>query len=86
MARQQQYTLGRVFVGGRPLEDLTAEERTAFQRRTVQRMGDVLNSYFSRHPDVYVRVCEKYAVRDAAQEPMPTNVAAQPVAVQEAMA
>ncbi|MBQ9345898.1 MAG: hypothetical protein IJT94_00985 [Oscillibacter sp.] len=85
MARQQQYTLGRVFVGGRPLEDLTAEERTAFQRRTVQRMGDVLNSYFSRHPDVYVRVCEKYAAEDAS--PVSVNVAAaRPVAVQEAMA
>ena len=86
MARQQ-YTLGRVFVGDRPIEDLTPEERTAFQRRTVQRMGDVFNNYFSLHPDVYVRVCEKYADKSAEQEGSPVNAAAtHSVVMQKVMA
>ena len=72
---KQEYTLGRVFVGDRLLEDLTPEERTAFQRRTVQRMGDSFNNYFSLHPDVYIRVCEKYALKDAAQEQTPVTAA-----------
>lgn len=87
MARQQQYTLGRVFVGDRPIEDLTPEEQAAFQRRTVERMGAVFNDYFSRHPDVYVRVCERYAARDAGQDPdSPSAACACPVGVQEATA
>ena len=71
-------------MGDRPLEDLTPEERTAFQRRTVERMGDVLNSYFSRHPDVYVRVCEKYSAKDTS--PVSMNAAARPVTAQETTA
>lgn len=65
---KQQYTLGRVFVGDRPLEDLTPEEHAAFQRRTVERMGNVLNNYFSLHTDVYVRIARGPAARNAAAE------------------
>ena len=67
MAKQPEYTIGRVFVGDRPLEDLTPEEQAAFRRRTVERMGGVLNAYFSLHPDAYVRTIQSLAAKDAAR-------------------
>ena len=58
---KQQYTIGRVFVGDRPIETLTPQELEAFRRRTVQRMGDSLNSHFSRHPEEYARIVRSHA-------------------------
>lgn len=46
----------RIFVGDRPIEELSPEDREAFQERTVQRMGDALNDYFSQHPEEYKKV------------------------------
>ena len=61
MSKQQQYTIGRVFVGDRPIETLTPQEREAFRRRTVKRMGDSLNAHFSRHPEEYARIVRSHA-------------------------
>ena len=60
MSKQQQYTIGRVFVGDRPIETLTPQEREAFRRRTVKRMGDSLNEHFSRHPEEYARIVMRH--------------------------
>ena len=50
MARELTF---RIFIGDRPYEELTAEERTAFSRQAVKRMGDALQDYYSRHPEEY---------------------------------
>ena len=57
---KQQYTIGRVFVGDKPIETLTPQEREAFRRRAVKRMGDSLNSHFSRHPEEYARIVMRH--------------------------
>ena len=61
MSKQQQYAIGKVFVGDRPIETLTPQEREAFRRRTVKRMGDSLNEHFSRHPEEYARIVTRHA-------------------------
>ena len=68
---KQQYTVGRVFVGDRPIETLTPQEREAFCRRTVKRMGDSLNNHFSRHPEEYARVVMRHT--SAAPEAAAAN-------------
>ena len=57
---KQQYTIGKVFVGDKPIETLTPQEREAFRRRTVKRMGDSLNAHFSRHPEEYARIVMRH--------------------------
>ena len=49
-----------ILIHGRPIEELTPEERAAYAGSAVQRMGDTLNSYFGRHPEVYVSACKAY--------------------------
>lgn len=46
----------RIFVGGRPYEDLTQEERSEFSRKIVDRMGRTLNDYYNRHPEEYKKL------------------------------
>ena len=53
MARKSKPIGYRIFVGDRPLEDLTPEERDAFSDSVVERMGKAFNDYFSVNPDVY---------------------------------
>ena len=65
---KREYTLGRVFVGDKPIEELTPEEHAAFQRRVVERMGEVLNNYFSHNPEVYVRVVRGFSAVNTAME------------------
>lgn len=48
----------RIFVGDRPLEDLSPQERAEFSRRTAERMGNALNDYFSCHPQEYIKWLE----------------------------
>lgn len=49
MARE--IRLGNVYIGDRPIEDLTAEEREAFDARCAERMGRAINDYYSCHPE-----------------------------------
>lgn len=46
----------RIFVGDRPIEELTDKEREEFSARCARRMGDSLNSWFGLHPDEYEKV------------------------------
>lgn len=55
MARKSEPLKYRIFVGDRPLEELTPDEREVFRDRVVQRMGEVFNDYFSLHPEVYAK-------------------------------
>jgi len=41
--------------GYRPYEDLTEAEKDAFGKRIVEKMGRVINDYFSQHPEAYER-------------------------------
>ena len=49
----------RIFVGERPIEDLTKEEFAEFQKRTVECMGNTLNDYFTLHPEEYGKIQER---------------------------
>lgn len=49
----------RIFVGDRPIEELTEEEREIFSNKVVERMGNALNDYFSAHPEDYIAVFGK---------------------------
>jgi len=48
----------RVFVGERPLEELTDEEREAFADKVAQRIGETFNTWFGTHPEEYAKVKE----------------------------
>ena len=37
--------------GYRTLDELTAEERSAWARSRAERMGEAVNAYYSAHPD-----------------------------------
>ena len=43
----------QIFVGDRPIEELTPQEREEFACRTAERMGNAFNDYFSCHPEEY---------------------------------
>lgn len=43
----------RIFIGGRPLEDLSDDEREDFARAAARRMGETLNAWFGAHPEEY---------------------------------
>ena len=49
--------VARAFVGGRPIEELTAEEKERFSETLVQRLGSGLNEYFGREPEKYIQFC-----------------------------
>jgi len=59
MAKRKDILDFRIYVGGRPLEELTAEERAAFGDRAAERMGRALNDYFSRHIDEYAAIRQR---------------------------
>lgn len=48
-----------IFVGDRPWEDFTQEEKAEYGKKVVERMGRVFNEYFSQHPEVYAKFQEK---------------------------
>ena len=55
MTRKQNGFTFRYFIGER---QLTLEEaRTEIGPKMTERMGQVFNTYFGEHPDVYVKVC-----------------------------
>lgn len=56
--RKQQILKYEIFVGERPLEELTPQEREDFVNRTVERMGNALNNYYSCHPQEWVKLCK----------------------------
>lgn len=43
----------KIFVGGRPWEDFTKEEKESYGRVAAERMGQVFNGYFGAAPEVY---------------------------------
>lgn len=53
MAKELTY---RIFVGERPWEELTEEEREAFREKCADRMGRALNDYYTQHPEAYQRI------------------------------
>lgn len=55
MARELTF---RIFIGDRPMEDLTAEERKLFAERCGQRMADALSDHYTVHPEEYIKVPE----------------------------
>lgn len=42
--------------GYKQLEKLTPQERDAFGRQCVERMGAEFNRYFGQHPEVYAKL------------------------------
>lgn len=50
MAKYKKMTY-RFFVGGRPIEELTAEEREEFANKAAERMGAAFTSYYTAHPE-----------------------------------
>jgi len=46
----------RIFIGEKPLHELTQEEYEDFQRRTAERIGNTLNDYFSAHIEEYQKI------------------------------
>ena len=68
MARQKRPPLTyRIFVNGRRLEEYTPEERKEIGRKATERMGQVFNTYFGEHPDVYVKVCQSIDAKEQAE-------------------
>ena len=49
----------RIFVGDRPLEELTAREREDFGEKCARRMGESFNSWFACHPEEFNAIKEK---------------------------
>lgn len=46
----------RVFLGGRPLEELSEKEKAAFAESAARRMGETLNAWFGAHPEEYGKI------------------------------
>ena len=56
MAKRKQNILPyRIFVGDRPWEDFSPEEKEEYAQKMVNRMGAALNTYFGLHPEVYAK-------------------------------
>lgn len=64
MARKQDILPYRIFVGDRPLEDLTDKEREEFGDRVAQRMGDAFNRCFNSRPEEYIRYVQSQEGRN----------------------
>lgn len=58
IARTSKPITCRVFIGDRPIEMLTADEREKFAESCVNRMGEALNGYFNHHVSEYQAVCK----------------------------
>lgn len=58
MAKKQEILDFEIFVGDRPLNDLTPQEREDFSNRVVERMGNTLNNYYSHHPQEWIALCK----------------------------
>lgn len=48
----------RIFVGDRPIEDLSENDLRAFKQRTAERMVNALNDFFTQRPEEFKRVLE----------------------------
>ena len=49
--KAQEIKIGKLYVGDRLLEDLSAEEREAFSRRCAERMGRAFSDWYRQHPE-----------------------------------
>lgn len=56
MARKPKVLDFKIFVDGRPYEDLTPQEREEFGRHAAQKMGESFNNYFSTHIEEYKKI------------------------------
>lgn len=57
----------RIFVGERPWEDFSPEEKAEYSRKMVDRMGRIFNDYFGLHPEVYAKFTDIRELEEAAQ-------------------
>ena len=46
----------KIFVGDRPWEDFSPEEKEEYGRKVAERMGRVFNDWFSQHPEEYAKL------------------------------
>ena len=44
-----------IYVGNRRWDDFSPEEKDAYARKMIDRMGRAMNDYFSQHPEVYAK-------------------------------
>lgn len=58
MSKQVKPLAFRIFVGDRPWEDMSPQEREEYGTQAAERMGTALNDYFSCHIDEYQKVPE----------------------------
>lgn len=58
MARQKEVKplKFRIFVNGRPWEEMTEQEQADYRRSAAERMGRALNDYYSLHPEEYKKI------------------------------
>lgn len=59
-----------IFVGERPWEDFSPEEKTAYANEMIQRMGRAMNDYFSLHPESYAKFHDIREEGDSDDRPM----------------
>lgn len=45
----------RIFVGDRPWEEFSPEEKVAYCEKMVRRMGETLERSFCQHPEAYAQ-------------------------------
>lgn len=50
MAKNNKMTF-RFFVGGRPIEELSEDEREEYAEKAAERMGRALTGYYTSHPE-----------------------------------
>lgn len=53
MAKELTY---RIFINGRPFEEIPEEERKEIRHRLTEKMGKALNDWFSTHPEEYAKI------------------------------
>lgn len=56
MAKKTDLIPFQIFVGGKPIEDLSAKEYDQFQSNLNKRMGQAMNDYFNAHPDEFLKL------------------------------
>lgn len=45
----------KIFVGNRPWDDFSPEEKDAYANKMVRRMGEAMERYFGQHPEEYAK-------------------------------
>ena len=55
MARTEQKLTYTIYVGGKPVDQLTPEQLD----RMAQRIGEAMSTYYTAHPDEYRKIASK---------------------------